>query len=186
MDKEKVLDYLTYTPNNTNWAVLKGMVGDSEELRKYVTETPYNMNRAVVEGILDRIDDDGDTPPDYGENVLFEGELTTHQETSNKWGTGNFSSLAAEININDGDTVIITLSDKKNIYFLVSVNEGTVTGHATLPKEAEYNFVDNRYGNEQYGPLEIYVNGTNTGAFTIVQIFVVRGNNEPIKLKPRS
>lgn len=60
MDKEKVLDYLTYTPNNTNWAVLKGMTGDSEELYEYITKTPYNMNRAVVEGILDRIG--GDTP----------------------------------------------------------------------------------------------------------------------------
>lgn len=61
MDKEKVLDYLTYTPNNTNWAVLKGMTGDSEELYEYITKTPYNINRAVVGGILDRIDG-GDTP----------------------------------------------------------------------------------------------------------------------------
>lgn len=57
MLKEDVLDYIMNTPHNTNWAVLKTIVGDNEELYKYITETPYNMNRAVVSGILDRIDE---------------------------------------------------------------------------------------------------------------------------------
>lgn len=56
MLKEDVLDYIMNTPYNTNWAVLKTIVGDNEELYKYITETPYNTNRAVVSGILDRID----------------------------------------------------------------------------------------------------------------------------------
>lgn len=59
MLKEDVLDYIMNTPYNTNWAVLKTLVGDNEELYKYITETPYNMNRAVLSGILDRIDEGG-------------------------------------------------------------------------------------------------------------------------------
>lgn len=59
MLKEDVLNYIMNTPHNTNWAVLKTLVGDDEELYKYITETPYNMNRAVLDGILDRIDEGG-------------------------------------------------------------------------------------------------------------------------------
>lgn len=59
MVKEDVLDYIMNTPYNTNWAVLKSLVGDSEELYKYITKTPYNMNRAVLSGILDKIDEGG-------------------------------------------------------------------------------------------------------------------------------
>ena len=55
MLKKDVLDYIMNTPHNTNWAVLKFLVGDSEELYKYITEIPYNMNRAVLSGILDKI-----------------------------------------------------------------------------------------------------------------------------------
>lgn len=59
MVKEDVLDYIMNTPYNTNWAVLKSLVGNSEELYKYIIETPYNMNRAVLSGILDKIDEGG-------------------------------------------------------------------------------------------------------------------------------
>ena len=59
MVKKNILDYIMNTPYNTNWAVLKSLVGDSKELYKYITETPYNMNRAVLSGILDKIDEGG-------------------------------------------------------------------------------------------------------------------------------
>ena len=68
MLKEDVLDYIMNTPHNTNWAVLKTIVGDNEELYKYITETPYNMNRAVLSGILDRIDEGGGEDED--EDIL--------------------------------------------------------------------------------------------------------------------
>ncbi len=67
MLKEEILDYIMNTPHNTNWAVLKTIVGDNEELYKYITETPYNMNRAVLSGILDRIDEGGE---DEDEDIL--------------------------------------------------------------------------------------------------------------------
>ena len=62
MLKKDILDYIMNTPHNTNWAVLKTIVGDNEELYKYITETPYNMNRAVLSGILDKIDGGEDEP----------------------------------------------------------------------------------------------------------------------------
>lgn len=60
MNTKEVLDYIMNTPYNTNWAVLRSIIGDNEELYKYITETPYNMNRAVLDGILDRIDNNED------------------------------------------------------------------------------------------------------------------------------
>ena len=70
MLKKDVLDYIMNTPHNTNWAVLKTLVGDNEELYKYITETPYNMNRAVLSGILDKIDEGGGEDEDKDEDIL--------------------------------------------------------------------------------------------------------------------
>lgn len=54
MDKQEVIDYLMYTPYNTNLAVLKSMLGegDWDELLDYVKKAPHSVNRRVLEGIL--------------------------------------------------------------------------------------------------------------------------------------
>lgn len=54
MNKQEVIDYLMYTPYNTNLAVLKSMLGDGnwDELLDYVKRTSYRINRRVLEGIL--------------------------------------------------------------------------------------------------------------------------------------
>ena len=62
MNKQDILDYIMNTPYNTNWAVVKSIVGDNKALYDYITTTPYNMNRAVLNGILDKIDGGEDEP----------------------------------------------------------------------------------------------------------------------------
>ena len=65
MDKQEVIDYLMYTPYNTNLAVLKSMLGegDWDELLDYVKKTPHSVNRRVLSSLLSANDggeDDGD------------------------------------------------------------------------------------------------------------------------------
>ena len=55
MDKTKIIDYIMFTPINSNWNVLSTMIGEGDwsKLRTYVETTPYNMNRKVLESFFD-------------------------------------------------------------------------------------------------------------------------------------
>lgn len=54
MDKDKIVTYLMNTPYNTNWAVLKGMLGEGDwsGFKKHIEKNLGSMNVGVVGSIL--------------------------------------------------------------------------------------------------------------------------------------
>ena len=53
-DTNQIIDYIMFSPSNTNWNVLSSMLGDGDwsKLKKYVETSSYNMNRMVLKSLL--------------------------------------------------------------------------------------------------------------------------------------
>ena len=54
MTKSQIIDYIMYTPTNTNESVLSTYLGEGDwsALYKYIKQTPHNMNRSVLEALI--------------------------------------------------------------------------------------------------------------------------------------
>lgn len=66
MDLLDIFEYVTYTPNNTNPAILKEMLkiygaeDNFEQVYEYVLKNPHSLNLAIFEKIVE--EEGGDTP----------------------------------------------------------------------------------------------------------------------------
>lgn len=80
MDKNKIIEYLMETSTNTNWAVLKGILGEGEWdiLEKYIKKTPRNMNKKILETLLENTSDKDDT------NLIIDGTYIFSYEGSQR------------------------------------------------------------------------------------------------------
>lgn len=159
-------EYIKQSYKRPNKQILETL-GASETLIDYVMETPGNTNISVVECLIN-----GGTE----EIVLFEGELVATQKAPNGWGTGDFSSLVLTDTINNGDMIIVTLADETKLEFVAIEDEypNLVEAEINLPNEITYYFHDGRYDTSQYSSHDMYINGINTGAFTVTKIVIKR------------
>ena len=73
MDLLDIFEYVTYTPNNTNPAILKellkiyGAEDNFEQVYEYVLKNPNSLNLAIFEKI---VEEDGDDTPSESSSIV--------------------------------------------------------------------------------------------------------------------